>query len=271
VNLEEGQLTPDIENYQPEIQLTEQLVAEVNAMIPAPKFLVVCGDLVHAFPSETKSRLTQDQTFMRAFSKLRPDVPLICVCGNHDVGNQPTPEDIQVYTKQYGDDYFDFWVAGVQFLVLNSQFFKDGSRAGDLPSQQLDWLERRLSASNELSIKAKHKVIFQHIPWFLKDIDEPDQYFNVETKLRQKMCSYLARAGVSKIFCGHYHRNAGGWYSPKTGAPSIEVVVTSAVGAQLSQKQSHGYRIVHVSQNEILHEYRELTTFKRYQFELPLI
>lgn len=26
------------------------------------------------------------------------------------------------------------------------------------------------------------------------------------------MLEKFSQAGVTKIFCGHYHRNAGGWY-----------------------------------------------------------
>lgn len=33
-----------------EIQLTRQAIAAVNKMNPKPKFFVVCGDLVDAFP-----------------------------------------------------------------------------------------------------------------------------------------------------------------------------------------------------------------------------
>ena len=53
------------------------------------------------------------------------------------------------------------------------------------------------------------------------------------------------------IFCGHYHRNAGGFYN------GIEQVVTSAIGAQLGNDES-GIRIVNVSEDKITHEYVNL-------------
>ena len=59
---------------------------------------------------------------------------------------------------------------------------------------------------------ARHTVIFQHIPWFVEKPDEEKIYFNVEPDLRKKMLDKFYDAGVRKIFCGHYHRNAGGWY-----------------------------------------------------------
>jgi hypothetical protein len=55
-------------------------------------------------------------------------------------------------------------------------------------------------------------------------------------------------SGVRYIFCGHYHRNAGGFYK------EIEQVITSAVGAPLGKDPS-GFRLVQVSKDKITHEY----------------
>lgn len=53
------------------------------------------------------------------------------------------------------------------------------------------------------------------------------------------------------IFCGHYHRNAGGFYK------DMELVVTSAVGAQLGD-DGHGFRVVKVLDDKIEHQYHTL-------------
>ena len=104
----------------------------------------------------------------------------------------------------------------------------------------------------ELSKSAKHKMVFQHIPWFLKTPEEPKQYFNIEIDLRKKMLNKFKSSNVNKIFCGHYHRNAGGW-----DGPSLELVVTSAIGCQIG-KDPHGMRIVKVHENSVTHEYHSL-------------
>ena len=62
---------------------------------------------------------------------------------------------------------------------------------------------------------------------FVKRPDEEKFYFNIDLDLRLRMLQKFKSAGVSKIFCGHYHRNAGGWDQ------DMELVVTSAVGAQV--------------------------------------
>lgn len=39
----------------------------------------------------------QIKDFQQVFSKLHPSISLICVCGNHDVGNTPDKNTIKKY------------------------------------------------------------------------------------------------------------------------------------------------------------------------------
>lgn len=72
------------------------------------------------------------------------------------------------------------------------------------------------------------------------------------------MLDKFNRSGVRAIFCGHYHRNAGGRYK------NLEVIVTSAVGAQIPTIDSReidfksGYRIVEVDETKLEHKYVEI-------------
>jgi hypothetical protein len=70
-------------------------------------------------------------------------------------------------------------------------------------------------------------MVFSHIPPFISTPDEPKGYFNYDPAVRGPLLASLKAAGVSKWFCGHYHRNAGGWDE------GLEVVVSSAVGVHL--------------------------------------
>lgn len=54
--------------------------------------------------------------------------------------------------------------------------------------------------------------------------------------------------GVKTVFCGHYHRNAGGFYK------GMEEVVTSAMGCPLGTEKS-GLRVVTVTESGINHKY----------------
>lgn len=83
--------------WEKEIKLTEDVVQRINEMNPKPKFFVVCGDLCDAMPdTELDMRNKQVSDFKRIFSSLHEDIPLICLCGNHDVGNTPTIETIKM-------------------------------------------------------------------------------------------------------------------------------------------------------------------------------
>ena len=226
-----------------EVDLVRRSVEAVNKMTPKPKFYIVCGDLVDAFPG-TPNREAQVSDFKKAFEKLDKDIPLVCVCGNHDVGSTPTPDTIQKFRSDHGPDYFTFFVQGVMCIVLNSQYYENRTQVQDLAAEQDRWLDEILKRAKDF----KHTIVFQHIPWFLREPGEEKEYFNIEYELRLKMLDKFCNAGVRTIFCGHYHRNAGGKFK------NLELIVTSAVGAQLGTDKS-GLRVVHVDEDCIRHKY----------------
>ncbi|XP_015929761.2 serine/threonine-protein phosphatase CPPED1 [Parasteatoda tepidariorum] len=234
--------------WEQEMELTRKAIVAVNNLSPKPRFFVVCGDLIHAMPG-TSLRLPQEKDFIRLFKELSPDIPLICVCGNHDVGNTPTPDSIQLYREKFGDDYFTFYCSGVMFIVINSQYFEDASLVPALAAEQESWLEAQLEEAKNGNYK--HVIIFQHIPWFLENPDESKIYFNLLPEIRQKWLPKFRDANVNAIFCGHWHGNSGGFYH------NIELVVTSAIGAQLRGDKS-GFRIVTLGEDSVQHKYYDL-------------
>ena len=62
---------------------------------------------------DKKYREEQEKDFVDAFKELDNEIPLVCVCGNHDVGNTPTARTVSTYRNVFGDDYFSFWIAGL--------------------------------------------------------------------------------------------------------------------------------------------------------------
>lgn len=227
-----------------ETEQSELLVEACNRMEPKPRFLVICGDLVDAYPGE-KNQEEQVAEFKRIYAKLDPEIPLVCVCGNHDLGEQPTLTSVELFKSNFGDDYFHFVVDGALFIVINSQFYKNREFVEEYARQQDDWLEALLDKCKQY----KHSIIFEHIPWFLRDQDEDDDYFNITKSTRVSWLNKFKQAGVSKIMCGHYHQNTGGWISD-----DLELVVTSAIGAQLGPDKS-GARVVKLLDTHVHHEY----------------
>eukprot|EP00164_Ancoracysta_twista_P001721 GFYU01002256.1.p1 GENE.GFYU01002256.1~~GFYU01002256.1.p1 ORF type:complete len:318 (-),score=95.70 GFYU01002256.1:348-1238(-) len=235
----------DTGDYEAEEVLVNKCVDAINAMVPPPKFVTCCGDLVHHTPDE-KPYQKQVDGFKRLMSRLREDIPLVCCCGNHDIGNTPSPTAIQSYVDRFGDDYFEFWACGTQNIVLNSQLWYDHSAAPEEYEKQHRWLEERLAAGTDAN--AKHKFLYQHISWFLGDGEEENQYFNIPLKLRKPLLELCDKHNVTATFAGHYHRNAYGRHK------GMEMITTSAVGMQLGDDVS-GLRVVKVYESNITHEY----------------
>ena len=242
---------PDYDNstWDNEIRWCSTFVEMVNEMEPRPKFAIVCGDILDAWPAKWRAaRERQKADFYKIFEKL--EVPLVCVCGNHDVGNSPTVESVTKYREDFGDDWFSFVCNGVFCIVINSQYYENPQYVPEIAAAHQSWLDQQLEEAK--SGKYQHSIVFQHIPWFLQTPDEPKVYYNFPQPLRENMLAKFAAAGVSKIFCGHYHRNAGGWYNDK-----LELIVTSALGLQQGQDRN-GFRVVSVSESEISHRYQEI-------------
>nr|KAF6366019.1 calcineurin like phosphoesterase domain containing 1 [Pipistrellus kuhlii] len=180
------------DEWEQEIRLTEQAIQAINKLNPKPRFFVLCGDLIHAMPG-MPWRKEQTKDLQRVLRNVDRDIPLVLVSGNHDVGNVPTPETIAEFQETWGDDYFSFWVGGVLFLVLNSQFLYDASRCPTLKQAQDQWLDQQLSTAGQQ--KCQHAIVFQHIPLFLQSIDEDDDYFNLTKSVRKEMADKFTKAG----------------------------------------------------------------------------
>lgn len=229
--------------FEKEAALAQQAVEHINRL--RPRFVIVCGDLTNATPEHARYR-EQVAQYHQDFSQIDADIPLVCVCGNHDVGNRPTPQSIASYQENFGDDYFSFWVGGVFNIVLNSSVLKDPTDAADVLAAQQTWLDQQLDTARDAG--AKHILLFQHHPLFLSQADEPDQYFNIPLERRTPLLEQLQQAGVRAVFAGHYHRNAYGT------AGDMEMVTTGPVGKPLGKDPS-GLRIVTVWETEIQHQY----------------
>lgn len=270
----------DKDDWSAEIELCKRFVRCCNALVPQPEFVCICGDLVHALPGgvlsdrpavrryESEDRyLKQNEDFQRLMKDLA--MPLVCVCGNHDVGDVPTPGSIDRYRSMYGSDRKAFWCRGLRCLVINAQLMNEPGEAAEEAAVQDEWLSGELDTL--AATPARHSVMFQHIPWFLRQESEPREgYFNLSIELRAKWLPKMKRAGLTHVFCGHYHRNK----LARTDDGALEIIVTSAIGRQMSQAECNvnapaehdgtpgsssdirsGLRLVHVDDAAIRHEY----------------
>lgn len=276
-----------------ELEYCEKAVDKINALHPRPKFACVCGDLVdmeHTFYANKPNALKQyerdecdriqdeqNRDFKKVFAKVHPDIALVCLCGNHDIGNRPTPESITKFTNAFGDEYLAFWTNGTYNIVLNNVIFVDPSGAEEIFKEQLEWLEGRLQYAKDH--RAAQIYIFAHHPWFLYDENEtadsmiggspfpvewddgtgrfdgvsfPDHYFIVPKKYRMIALDLFKEFQVDACFTGHFHQN----HVSKTSF-GMDMIITAplsmvfeSTGKEVKQEENgRGIRIVNVEVN----------------------
>ncbi|KAL5966744.1 Serine/threonine-protein phosphatase CPPED1 [Taenia solium] len=236
-----------------ELALVDRAISAINMLSAIPKFVVICGDLVDAEPGRPE-RQEQISDLKSSLEKVSPSIPIFVLPGNHDIGNNPSPADIEDYKSHWGDDYFTFWCGKVKNIVVNSQLYFDHSNCQSEFSDQDDWLDNELSAiENE---DAENILIFQHIPPFKKSPNEEDDYFNLPKNVREDLLNRYYKAGVRYLFSGHLHYNSGGLWHPQGGSSNapLEIISSSAVGFQLGYDKP-GLRIARVTSTTITHKY----------------
>jgi serine/threonine-protein phosphatase CPPED1 len=221
----------------------EMAVATANRLKPA--FVVVTGDLVNK-----PGHAAQVAEYKRIAAKLDQAIPLYNVAGNHDVENVPTAVSVDAYRKSFGADYYSFRSGSLAGVVLNSSLIHSPDKAPDLAEAQRTWL---LAEMTRLKVSgARHLVIFQHHPWFLKSDDEPDEYFNIPLARRSSYLDLFRQAGVRALISGHYHRNA----IARTG--NIDMITTGPVGKPLGDNPQSGMRVVIVRDDRLSHRFYSL-------------
>jgi len=219
----------------------EFAIATANRLRPA--FVVVTGDLINK--SDDRAQAAE---YRRIAAKLDHGIRLYSVAGNHDEENEPTPESLARYRKNFGPNYYSFRSGDIAGIVLDSNLEKAPQHVSDEAAKMESWLRGELA--NARRDGAKHIIVFQHIPFFLQDSAEPDQYFNIPLATRRRYLALLREYGVREVFAGHYHRNAQG----RDG--DLEMVTTGPVGMPLEGAKS-GIRIVTVANGVVSHQYYE--------------
>jgi serine/threonine-protein phosphatase CPPED1 len=217
----------------------EFAIAAANRL--KPDFVVVTGDLINK-----SGDAAQAAEYHRIASRLDSKIKLFSVPGNHDVGNEPTAESLAQYRERFGPDYYTFRVGDVAGIVLNSNLEKGAEKVPGEAAKMEAWFHDELERV-KLS-GAGHMFVFQHIPFFLKDPDEADQYFNIPKSVRERYLRLLHEYGVQHVFAGHYHRNELG----RDG--DLEMVTTGPVGMPLEGAKS-GLRVVTVKDGSVTHKY----------------
>ncbi len=217
----------------------EFAIATANRLKPA--FVIVLGDLANKAGDPAQIREVK-----RISHGMDRSIPLYYVAGNHDVGNEPTPQSLAAFRKKFGRDYYSFRTGPVYGIVLNSTLIHAPKNAMRDYLEQDAWLKKELEKARAAG--AEQTLLFLHHPLFLRDSQEPDQYENIPLERRQPLLELFHRYGIRNIFSGHTHKNV----LARDG--DLEMVATGPVGKPLGQDGS-GIRVAMVTANGVVHRY----------------
>ena len=238
---------PKITGFADESRLYGKAIAEANRL--RPEFVVTCGDMVNDADDQT-----QLDELWRITGQLDPAIPMHWVAGNHDVGNELTPESLAVYRQRFGEDDYVFDHGGSRFVVLNSNVAYDPTHVPDEWERQVDFLRDALVEARRRD--SDHVVVFTHHPLFLREHDEADGIFVIPQVRRRVLLDLLTCYGADAMFSGHYHRNSYGSYQ------GFQMVTTGAVGYPMADSHS-GFRTVQIHPDRLEHEYHALDSVPR--------
>ncbi len=206
-----------------------------------PTFAVVCGDLVHDASSEA-----QVNELARVTALLDDSIPMYLVPGNHDVGEAPTSDSLDLYRYRFGPDNYSYDHGDCHFLVINSSVAFDPVNVPGEWDNIVQFMVDDLSAAKARG--AQHLVLFTHHPLFQEHAAEADSMWTVPTERRDVIVRILRDYDATAVFAGHLHKNV---YADDGG---LMMITTGAVGYPLGSDPS-GIRIVQMQEDAIRHRY----------------
>ena len=172
--------------------LTERAFRRVAALRPTPDAVVITGDLTEV------GSAAEYANFRRLIGKYLT-MPVYVIPGNHDrrgelraaLPDLPGVITDPVYVR-YAVDLGPVRLAMLDTLV-------PGSTHGELGPEQLDWLDRTLSAASE-----EPTIVGMHHPPFACGIAHVDK---INLRDAGAFAAVIARhPQVERIICGHHHR-----------------------------------------------------------------
>ena len=210
-------------------QRLEGAIDKINAIDPAPEFVVVTGDLVHAAYEGSDAQWYQDNP--NAFADMaeildRSMVPVYPLFGESDYGVPDFSKLLshQLFAQFYArDPYYSVDHGGWRFVFSNSQFgqtFDEGTlkfdptlETGSYGGTQLSWLAGELEAGMPT-------VLFTHFPLEQIAADEAPN-----NGIYTDLDAVFAAAGgaVQLILAAHLHEwteDPGSFIAPQIGLGS---------------------------------------------------
>ena len=213
-----------------EIDCLTKAVSIVNEI--KPDAVVFTGDQVNRCNDSE-----QWDAFARVISKIDPAIKVFHIPGNHDVIISDGDVDTTPFTDRYGEDRFIHVDRGVRLAGINSNLIKYNDPR---EAEQIGWMKDVLTKDTPEEVS----IIFSHHPFFLKNIDEEDGYFQIQKDKRQEYFNICTELDVNALYAGHLHNDSEGAYE------GIPVSTTTSVAFQIGPAQP-SIRVITVSDGEV--------------------
>ena len=213
-----------------EIDCLTKAVSIVNEI--KPDAVVFTGDQVNRCNDSE-----QWDAFARVISEIDPAIKVFHIPGNHDVIISDGDVDTTPFTDRYGEDRFIHVDRGVRLAGINSNLIKYNDPR---EAEQIGWMKDVLTKDTPEEVS----IIFSHHPFFLKNIDEEDGYFQIQKDKRQEYFNICTELDVNALYAGHLHNDSEGSYE------GIPVSTTTSVAFQIGLAQP-SIRVITVSDGEV--------------------
>lgn len=223
-----------------------KFLLHVNKMKPMPKFIALCGGAAHEQSSIEDDFLARKRYLEEELSCLDQRIKVLYVASSDDFKGHLNGDCIDKYRFCFGDDWYEFWVCGIGFLVINTVYFKkqidDGLAA--MRDEQIDWIESQLL--QQQIFQAKRTIVLQdRIPCRKNcDDDERDAEDSEVDMLEELLLKYKI-AGVSHLLC----REKTLFEKDESERCGFEVLPN-----ETNVSESWFVRLVKISSDEVYHE-----------------
>jgi 3',5'-cyclic AMP phosphodiesterase CpdA len=180
----------DVTDYKEDICSLEQAVKQINLL--NPKFVLLCGDLVH---KPNKTSLSDFRKIMEALT-----VPCHYIPGNHDVTLHETGDALDQYREVFGKDYYGFTEGRFQFVLFNTQLMK--TPVPGESGKQMAWLVEELEGTR---LAGTIPILVGHHPPFYRQPDEAETWQGLPVEPRRMLLNLGNQYRAPVYLSGHTH------------------------------------------------------------------
>ena len=165
------------------------------------------ADLIVHTGDVTVDGADQEEDMVYCAGLLRSlNVPVLCVPGNHDVGDpghaQQAVDDARIarWRRHFGNDWWSHDVEGWRLIGIDAMLIGSGLAH---EAEQLAWLQATMDAAEGRAL-----AWFMHRPLFVDEPDEADTgYWSVKPQFRAPLLALIRAHGVALVARGHLHKS----------------------------------------------------------------